>query len=78
MRSSKYGASNRKLHDFAIKSKNKRYECPKCAKLKVIRKGNSIWKCKSCGGVFAGAAYSLTTKTGEVAKRLVGEYSKAA
>jgi len=40
---------------------------------KVTLKGNSLWECKSCGGVFAGGAYSLSTPSGEVARRLILE-----
>lgn len=78
MRSSKFGASNRKLHDKAINAKNARYECPKCRKFKLVRKSNAIWKCKSCEAVFAGGAYSFESESGQIAKRLVAEYSKSA
>ena len=45
MKTPKYGASNRKLVDKAIKAKLTRYECPKCNKLKLVRKGNALWSC---------------------------------
>lgn len=76
MRSEKYGARIRRLHDSAINAKNSWYECPKCHKKKVKRKGNSLWKCRSCGATFAGGAYSLNTEIGDVAIRLINEYSK--
>ncbi len=76
MRSEKYGAKIRKLYDAAIDSKNSWYECPKCHKKKVKRNSNSIWKCRSCGAKFAGGAYSLNTEVGDVAVRLINEYSK--
>jgi len=77
MRTSKYGASIRKLVDKAILSKKSRYECPRCHKLKLKRSSVAIWQCRSCDAVFAGGAYSFTTEAGEIAARLVGEYSKS-
>jgi len=76
MRSSKFGASNRKLYDKAIKAKRTRYECPKCHKLKLVRKSNAVWSCKSCDVVFAGGAYSFESEPGQIAKRLIAEYTK--
>ncbi len=76
MRTSKYGATNRKLVDKASKQKKARYECPKCEKLKVKRKSYAIWMCRSCGAEFAGAAYTLATKSGQNAKRLIEEQNK--
>ncbi|MBU0532522.1 50S ribosomal protein L37ae [Candidatus Micrarchaeota archaeon] len=78
MRSSKFGASNRKLFDKAIRAKLTRYECPKCGKFKVTRKSNALWLCKSCGASFAGGAYSLESEAGQIAKRLIAEYDKGA
>jgi len=77
MRTSRYGASIRKLVDAAIESKRARYECPKCRKLKLVRKGNALWSCKSCEAVYAGGTYSFRTETGEIAMRVIGEYSKS-
>lgn len=76
MRTQKFGASIRKLVDKAIEAKRARYECPKCHKLKVKRDGTAKWNCRSCGAEFAGGAYSFRTEAGEIAARLVGEYSK--
>ena len=76
MRTSKYGATIRKLASKAIESSRTWYECPKCHKRKVVRKGNSLWRCRSCKTMFAGGAYSLTTEVGEVAARLISEYSR--
>ena len=78
MRTSKFGASNRKLVDKAVKSKLSRYECPKCRKLKVTRRSNALWGCKSCGALFAGGAYSFESEPGQIARRVIAEYSKAA
>ncbi len=76
MRTPRYGARIRKLHDAAIKAKSSRYECPKCGKLKVVRKSYAMWSCKSCEAMFAGGAYSFSTETGNLAKRLIQSYSK--
>jgi ribosomal protein L37AE/L43A len=78
MHTAKFGASNRKLVDKAIKAKKTRYECPKCHKLKITRKSTALWICKSCSTIFAGAAYSFRSEAGEIATRIIGEYSKSA
>lgn len=74
MRTEKFGASIRKLYSKAIDSKNRKYECPHCHKLKVARKGNSLWVCKSCKSKYAGGAYSFTTEAGEISNRSINEY----
>lgn len=76
MHTSRYGASIRKLVDNSIDAKRARYECPRCHKLKVVRKGNALWACRACETTFAGGAYSFRTEAGEIASRLIGEYSK--
>ncbi|MFH0736981.1 MAG: 50S ribosomal protein L37ae [Candidatus Micrarchaeota archaeon] len=76
MQTAKYGASIRKMVDKSIKSKKARYECPKCHKLKVMRKCNAMWACRGCDAEFAGAAYSFRSEAGEIAARVIGEYSK--
>lgn len=78
MRSSKFGASNRKLYDKAINAKKDRYECPRCRKLKVTRRSNALWVCKSCDAKYAGGAYTFESEAGQIAKRLITEYSKSA
>ncbi len=77
MHTQKFGASIRKLVDKAILSKRSRYECPKCHKLKLVRKANAIWKCKCCEAVFAGGAYSFTSEAGEIATRMITEFAKS-
>lgn len=77
MYTAKYGASIRKMVDKAIKAKKTRYECPRCHKLKLTRKGTAVWKCKSCDATFAGAAYSFMSEAGEIAMRTIREYSKS-
>ena len=76
MRTARYGAPIRKLVEKAVDSARIWYECPKCHKRKVVRKGNALWKCRSCKKEFAGGAYSLTTEVGEVAARLINEYAR--
>lgn len=76
MRSEKYGARIRKLYDAAIAAKNTRYECPKCHKKNLRRRGTAYWECNSCNAKFAGGAYSFRTEVGEIAVRLINEYSK--
>ncbi|MFN7991155.1 MAG: 50S ribosomal protein L37ae [Candidatus Micrarchaeia archaeon] len=78
MYTARYGASIRKLVDKSIKAKNSRYECPKCRKLKLTRRGNALWICRSCESTFAGGAYSFTSEAGEIATRVISEYAKTA
>ncbi len=77
MYTAKFGASIRKMVDKAIKAKRSRYECPKCHKLKLVHRGMAVWKCKSCDAEYAGAAYSFRSEAGEIAMRVIGEYSKS-
>ena len=74
--SQKYGASIRKQVEAALYRKKALYPCPRCGKKKVKRNMMAVWKCRSCEGTFAGAAYSLTSEAGEVAFRLIQEYKK--
>lgn len=75
-RNVRYGAEIRKLADAADKSRRTRYPCPKCGKAAVKRMSNSVWRCNACEKEFAGGAYSLSTPTGDVAARQIGEHSK--
>ena len=68
------GAELRKRADKVDRLRVSSFACPTCGKKKVKRKGNSLWECKSCGGVFAGGTYSLSTPSGEAAARLVSEH----
>ena len=77
MHTQKFGASIRKLVDRAINAKKAKYECPKCHKLKVTRTSTAVWKCKSCDSKFAGGAYVFKTEAGDIATRLISEYSKS-
>lgn len=72
----RYGAEIRKLANAADKQRRTKYPCPKCGKSAVKRVSNSIWRCASCGGEYAGGAYALSTPTGDVASRQSTELSK--
>lgn len=74
MRSQKYGARNRNLVDATLKTQQAKYECAKCRKMRVKRTGYGVWQCRSCDSIFAGGAYSFSTKTGELAARFIAEY----
>ncbi len=75
-RNVRYGAEIRKLADAADRQRRARYPCPKCGKKSVKRVSNSLWACSSCGGEFAGGAYALSTPTGEVSTRQIGEIAR--
>jgi large subunit ribosomal protein L37Ae len=78
MRTARFGASIRKMVDGALKAKSTRYECPRCHKLKLTRRGTAVWACKACDAEFAGAAYSFRSEAGEIAARVISEYAKSA
>ena len=59
------------------KKKKERYLCPRCEKMSVKRVETGIWRCRSCGIVFAGGAYSPTTPVGKVAARIVSDIRKS-
>ena len=70
------GAELRKRADSMDTLRRTLFVCSACGKKKVKRQGNSLWGCKSCGAVFAGGTYSLSTPSGDVATRLIKEYKK--
>jgi large subunit ribosomal protein L37Ae len=75
-RNVRFGAEIRKRAQKVDELRSSLFACPKCGKKKVKRRGNSRWECKSCGALFAGGAYSLSTPAGEVASRLIEEYKR--
>ena len=75
-RNVRYGAELRKRADSVDTARRSCFTCSACGKKKVKRKGNSLWACKSCGAIFAGGTYSLSTPSGDVAARLIAEYKK--
>ena len=75
-RNVRYGAELRKRADSVDSARRSLFACSACGKKKVKRRGNSLWECKSCGAVFAGGTYSLSTPQGDVTARLIEEYKK--
>jgi ribosomal protein L37AE/L43A len=75
MRTPRFGASIRKLCDKADRSKRSAHECPKCGKKKLVHaKTYAVWRCNSCKATVAGAAYSPTSESGQIAYRLSKTY----
>ncbi|MGC8478526.1 MAG: 50S ribosomal protein L37ae [Candidatus Micrarchaeia archaeon] len=72
----KYGASIRKLNEAIKKQKIAKYKCEVCGEYEVKRISTSIWKCRHCGTVYAGGAYSFTTPAGESARRIIANIAK--
>jgi len=65
----RYGATVRKRYIAVVSSLKKSHKCPQCGSLSVRRQSVGVWKCRKCGAVFTGGAYTPATKLGEVAKR---------
>lgn len=57
----------------ASKAAKSRYQCPRCQKLSVKRKGTGIWTCRSCSNTFSGGAYVLETPAGQVVSRILSD-----
>jgi large subunit ribosomal protein L37Ae len=70
------GASLRKRYDTISKEKKTLYTCDVCGKESVKRISTGIWKCKHCGAIFAGGAYSLKTEAGKTVERLLNQMKK--
>jgi len=68
---SRYGTKTRKKELKALVGQRALYECPKCGKKRVKRKGYARWVCRACGLEFAGGAYSPETTVGSVAKKIL-------
>ena len=65
----RYGRTIRKrLATIKQGLKSKQY-CQKCGTRSVRRQSVGLWQCKKCGLTFSGAAYSPTSKMGDVARR---------
>ncbi|MFA5050038.1 MAG: 50S ribosomal protein L37ae [Candidatus Micrarchaeia archaeon] len=67
----RYGRKIRKLAGDVDVLRKASYECLKCNKKKVKRRGYALWICKSCGATFAGGAYSFTTDFGRSTLRIL-------
>jgi large subunit ribosomal protein L37Ae len=73
----RYGANLRKRYLAVAKDKKALYKCEVCGKDTVKRISTGIWKCKSCGAVFAGGAYTLRTEAGKVAERTISQSQRS-
>jgi len=65
----RYGATVRKRYIDVVTGLKRAHKCPQCGSTSVRRQSVGVWKCRKCGVVFTGGAYTPTTKLGEVAKR---------
>jgi large subunit ribosomal protein L37Ae len=65
----RYGSTVRKRYIEAISGLKIAHKCPQCSTENVKRQSVGVWKCKKCGAVFTGGAYTPSTKLGVVAKR---------
>ena len=72
----RYGVNLRKRHLAVSKEKKARYECSVCGRNAVKRVSTGIWKCKHCGAMFAGGAYSLKTEAGRTVERVLSQIKK--
>jgi large subunit ribosomal protein L37Ae len=70
-RSIRYGASLRKRYGAVQVQKKALYMCDVCGKEAVKRIGTGMWKCRHCGAVFAGGAYTLKTEPGKALERMM-------
>ena len=65
----RYGRTVRKRWAAIKQSLKTKQYCQRCGTRSVKRTSIGVWQCKKCGFTFSGAAYSPTSKMGEVAKR---------
>ena len=65
----RYGSTVRKRYIAVVSSLKKSHKCPQCGSPSVRRQSVGVWKCRKCGVVFSGGAYTPATKLGEIAKR---------
>ncbi len=72
----KYGAKIRKQYAAVKKQKKIKYKCEVCGSVSVRRISNAIWECRHCGTIYAGGSYTLTTRSGEVANRIIESLKK--
>ncbi|MEM0159754.1 MAG: hypothetical protein QW046_03000 [Candidatus Micrarchaeaceae archaeon] len=67
----RYGVNIRKRYMSVLKQKRARYVCDICGKAAVRRVGMGIWKCRHCGTLFAGGAYTFKTPAGIMANMMI-------
>ncbi|MEM0106791.1 MAG: hypothetical protein QXD11_00655 [Candidatus Micrarchaeaceae archaeon] len=72
----RYGAKIRKQYAAVKKQKKVKYKCEVCGSVSVKRISNAIWNCTHCGTIYAGGSYTLTTRSGEVANRIIESLKK--
>jgi len=65
----RYGATVRKRYITIVSGLKKAHDCPRCGSTSVKRQSVGVWKCRKCGAVFTGGAYTPATKLGEIARR---------
>ena len=65
----RYGATVRKRYIAVVTGLKKAHKCPQCGSASVRRQSVGVWKCRKCGVVFTGGAYTPTTKVGDLARR---------
>ncbi len=68
---SRYGAKVRKREAEVLARQRALYECPKCGKKRLKRRGYARWECRSCGSQFAGGAYVPETTVGAAARKIL-------
>ncbi len=65
----RYGRKIRKNIAEIEKSLKERKLCPYCMYKAVKREAAGIWKCRKCGRVFTGGAYTLVTASHKSSER---------
>ena len=65
----RYGRTVRKRWGTIKQGLKTKQYCQKCGTKSVKRTSVGVWQCRKCGFAFSGAAYSPTSKMGEVARR---------
>lgn len=74
----RYGVKIRKAVAKIEKIQKSKMICPRCGAKAVKRIGYGLYRCRKCGAVFAGGAYTLRTIVGEsVAKTLEAKRGSA-
>lgn len=65
------GLSVRRRWLKTVTSARQRHTCPKCLFRTLKRVSVGVWRCRNCGYVFAGGAYTPITRLGEAARRAI-------
>lgn len=67
----RYGRKAKRSVKQVEENMKKKHVCPKCDRPGVKRVSAGIWKCKKCGNVFTGGAYTPKTPMAKIATRNV-------